>query len=264
MNKGQKYLEETYNKHKPRLFFPIFNTVLGLGLAGALVYLTIVQDLKLIMAVVAISLIILFIASSWYNSYFSKKKMRSEIYNLQEETEILIEAIRNQKKKNVVEIDDVKKLKFRYEEDNSLKLQTVKFDLKKRTFDKEEDEYTKVDLCVTCSGLLVNTENGLVEGIGGVCPCSIWLKKSLKAPKAIKGRVYLDTPGYKLSNKTILKYLRHEDMFYDKKTGWLCYGPRKLEVIDEAIEIMQDVYVVLRDEELISLWVKLESNLEIA
>ena len=88
-------------KQKPKLLFPIFNTILGFGLAGILVYLTIIQDLKVWVMLLAILLIILFIASSWYNSYFSKRKMRKEIYNLQEETEILIDAVRLQKKKHI-------------------------------------------------------------------------------------------------------------------------------------------------------------------
>ena len=264
MTEDQKFLNETYEKNKPRLLMPIFNTILGLGLAAVLVYLTIIQDLKVFVTILAILLIILFIASSWYNSFFSKRKMRKEIYNLQEETEILINAVRLQKKKHIYEIDDARKLKFHFEKDDSLELETLSFDLKKREFSKEIEGYTEIDFCVACAGLLVNPETKMVEGFGGMAPCSVWLKKKLKTPVAIKGKVFVDAPGYKFSDKTIFKYLRHEDTFYDKKTGWLCFGPKKIEVIDDVIEVMENVYVVLRDEELISVWVNVGANLEIA
>ena len=181
-----------------------------------------------------------------------------------EETEILINCVREQKKKHIYEIDDVKKLKFSFEYKDDLELEPISFDLKKRLFSKEAKSYTEINLCVACAGLLVNPENKQVVGFGGMAPCSVWLKKRLKTPLSKKGIVYVDAPGYKFTDKTILKYLRHEDTFYDKKTGWLCFGPKKIEVIDDVIEIMENVYVVLRDEELISVWVNVGENLEIA
>ena len=119
-------------------------------------------------------------------------------------------------------------------------------------------------LGVACAGLLVNPDTKQVEGFGGIAPCSVWLKKKLQIPFAEKGKVFIDAPGYKFTDKTVFKYLRHEDTFYDKKSGWICFGPKKVEVIDDVIEIMENVYVVLRDEELISVWVKVGENLEIA
>ena len=263
MKSEKEFLDETFKKNKPRLFFPIFNSVIGCGLIAALIYLTIIQELDVLKLVGAIVLVILFILSSWYNSYFSKKKTQKEIYNLQEETEILINAIKEQKRNSIYEIDDARRLKFKYEENNNIDLEDTKFEVKTRLFSKEIKGYTQVNLGVSCAGLLVNTDTGLVEGFGGMAPCSVWLKKKLKAPIPVKGKVYMNAPSYKLTQKTIFKYLRHEDTFYDKKTGWLCFGPKKLEVIDVAVEIAKDVYLVLRDEELISVWVKVGDNLPI-
>ena len=264
MTEEQKHLNDIYDKNKPRLLMPIINTILGIGFSGVVLYLTIIQDLKIWVMILVFMLVIMFIASSWYNSYFSKRKMRKEIYNLQEETEILINTVREQKKKHIYEIDDMKKLKFKVEFDETLELESIAFDLKKRTFSKEITGFTEINLCVACAGLLVNPETKQVEAFGGMAPCSVWLKKKLKTPIARKGKIYFDAPGYKITNKTVFKYLRHEDTFYDKNTGWLCFGPKKVEVIDEVIEIMENVYVVLRDEELISVWVKVGENLEIA
>ncbi len=264
MKSDRQFLEETYEKHKPKLLFPIFNTVLGIGLSVVLVWLTIYQDLKISVLILAIFLIVLFIASSWYSSYFSKKQVRKEIYNLQEETEILINAIREQKRKKIYEIDDSKKLKFSYMETPEKKLDKVTFDLKKRVFDKDISGYVEINLGVTCAGLLVNPNTKQVEGIGGMAPCSVWLKRKLKAPEAIKGQIYMDAPSYKLTDKTVFKCMRHQDTFYDKKTGWLCFGNKKTELIDDVIEIMDKVYVVLREEELVALWINVGANLEIA
>ena len=264
MKSEKQFLQETYDKNKPKLLFPIFNTILGIGLAGLLVYLTIRQELNIGILVLAIFLIILFIFSSWYNSYFSKKQARKEIYNLQEETELLINVVKEQKRKNIYEIDDPKKLRFRFEKDSSLELESITFDLKKREFSKDVEGYSEIDFCVACAGLLVNPNTKQIEGFGGMAPCSVWLKRKLKTPIAEKGKLFVEAKGYKFTDKTVLKYLRHEDTFYDKKSGWLCFGPKKVEVIDDVIEIMENVYVVLRDEELISVWVKVGENLEIA
>lgn len=263
MKSEKEFLEETYEKHKPKLFFPIFNTVLGCALIAALIYLTIIQELDVGKLILAIVLTLMFMVASWYNSYFSKKKTQKEIYNLQEETEILINAIKEQKSNSIYEIDNSRKLKFTYEENNDINLEEINFDVKTRLFSKEVKGYTQVNLTVACAGLLVNPNTKEVEGFGGMAPCSVWIKKRLKAPIAIKGKVYMDAPSYKLTNKTIFKYLRHEDTYYDKKTGWLCFGPKKVEVIDVAIEVAQNVYLVLRDDELISVWVNVGDNLPI-
>ncbi|MBQ8292973.1 MAG: ABC transporter ATP-binding protein [Bacilli bacterium] len=264
MKSEKEFLKETYDKNKPKLLFPIFNTVLGVGLAGILVYLTIYQDLKIGILIFAIFLLVLFIASSWYNSYFSKKQVRKEIYNLQEETEILINTIKNQKRKQIYEINDIHKIKFSYNLDETKELEKVSFDLKTRTFSKDIKGLVEINLGVSCAGLLVNPSTKEVVGFGGMAPCSVWLKKKLNVPASKKGNVYIDTPGYKLTDKTVFKVLRQSDAYYDKKTGWLCFGSKKTESIDDVIEVQENVYVVLRDEELISVWVKLEPNLEIA
>ena len=60
--------------------------------------------------------------------------------------------------------------------------------------------------------------------------------------------LYFDLLYDKFTDKTIFKYLRHEDTFYDRKSGWLCFGNKKIEVIDDVIEIMENVCVVLRDD----------------
>ena len=78
MKSEKEFLEETYEKHKPKLFFPIFNTVLGCALIAALIYLTIIQELDVGKLILAIVLTLMFMVASWYNSYFSKKKTQKE------------------------------------------------------------------------------------------------------------------------------------------------------------------------------------------
>ena len=60
MKSEKEFLDETFKKNKPRLLFPIFNTVLGCGLIAALIYLTIIQELDVGKLIGAIVLIILF------------------------------------------------------------------------------------------------------------------------------------------------------------------------------------------------------------
>ena len=94
MTEEQKHLNDIYDKNKPRLLMPIINTILGIGFSGVVLYLTIIQDLKIWVMILVFMLVIMFIASSWYNSYFSKRKMRKEIYNLQEEAMNIITNIK--------------------------------------------------------------------------------------------------------------------------------------------------------------------------
>ena len=64
MKSEKQFLQETYDKHKPKLLFPIFNTILGIGLAGVLVYLTIHQELKTGILILAIFLIVFYLTKN--------------------------------------------------------------------------------------------------------------------------------------------------------------------------------------------------------
>ena len=61
----------------------------------------------------------------------------------------------------------------------------------------------------------------------------------------------------------VIQALKNQDSYYDNKSGWMVIGEKKGTIIDEVIEIMHDVYLVIRNEEMVALWIKLESGLAI-
>ena len=71
------------------------------------------------------------------------------------------------------------------------------------------------------------------------------------------------TMGVGFYEKMVVQALKNQDTYYDNKTGWTLIGERKATPLDEVIEIMTDVYVVIRDQELVSFWMKIEPSLAI-
>ena len=63
-----------------------------------------------------------------------------------------------------------------------------------------------------------------------------------------------------MTEKMIIQALKNQDIYYDNKSGWLAVGERKITPIDDVIEVMHDVIVVIRNDELISLWIKIKNN----
>ena len=57
--------------------------------------------------------------------------------------------------------------------------------------------------------------------------------------------------------------MRHEDTFYDQKTGWLCFGKRKSNALCTAYEIAPNTIVVLYGDDLYAVYVKIAPNLSI-
>ena len=87
-------------------------------------------------------------------------------------------------------------------------------------------------------------------------PRSIWYPKKLKVPTPQKAKIKVEFDGKPIDHKVVIHALKQEDIYYDKKQGWLVVGERKTTVIDKAYEISKDVYLVLRGQEVMALWIK--------
>lgn len=263
--KDQEYLISEKRKNKPKIFFPIVNTIFGIGFYIFLIVLTIQNEFKISALILVGFLVVLFIFSSWYNSYFSKKKNQKRIYNFQEEADLMFEYGKALRQKTSYKLTSNNRLDFYYTLQDEIICDTFTFDIKSRTFgpltlnDKNQVIFT---LGLSFAGLVIDTENNTVKGIAGMAPCSIWVKKKLKVPLSKKGQVSVDFKNFP-SNQTVFQYLDQEDIYYDNKTGWLCFGSFKTTTLDECIEIAKDIYIVMRDNDLVSLWVKIEPNLSI-
>jgi hypothetical protein len=118
---------------------------------------------------------------------------------------------------------------------------------------------TLLTIGVSFAGLLVNAKTKKVTTVSGLLPKSIWYRKKLTAPSALKGEVTVNHKD--VSNYTIMKCLKDESSFYDSKSGWLCIGNRKLVKNTTNVQIMENVILVFENNELKSLWINLGVNL---
>ena len=111
------------------------------------------------------------------------------------------------------------------------------------------------------AGVGIDPATKEVKGIMGMVPCSIWIKKKLTPPIAKPGSVSVDFKDYAVDDEVIFQYRQKEDIYYDPKSGWLCFGTRKTTQIDEAVKIADDAILVIRNQDLVSIWVKASENI---
>ena len=57
--------------------------------------------------------------------------------------------------------------------------------------------------------------------------------------------------------------MHKEDFYYDRKTGWLMVGERKATTLDEAYKVQDNVIVVVRERQIVSLWIQIEPGIKI-
>lgn len=261
--KTQEALDSAFEKQKPKLVFPIFNTVFAIAFMALLIYWSTVKDLNPYILIGCIFLLTLFIAASWYNSYFSKKRARKEIYNFQEETELLLKHLQTLKNKTIHEVVIPASIVCTYKEGEYI-APTTSFNIESKTFEPTILEGIQLHLGVTCAGLMVDANSKKVLGVSGMAPCSVWLYRKLTPPTGKPAQAFIDFNGYTANKNSVFKYMKHQDVYYDQKTGWLCFGERRSTKIDDSIAIAENVIMVLREQELVSLWIKIEPNLKIS
>lgn len=261
--KTKQDAERALERNKPRLFFPILNTVFALIFLGIYIYLLIVTQIKWWSIFIIIPMIGFFLLSTWYINYFSKKKKSQQIYNFQEETDLLVKYVKVLKSYRCYDVDPNTHFKFNKVSDEYQNNSIPEFDYKTRCFVTNYDAVAQIHIGVNSAGLAVDPTTRNVLGVYGMSPCSIWLKKSLKVPTAAKATLNVDFIKYKVEKNTLFKYMRHEDTFYDPKTGWLCFGKKKTNALCTAYEIAPNTIVVLYDGDLHAVFVKIAPNLSI-
>jgi hypothetical protein len=82
-SKHEQQLNYALKKNKPRLLFPILNTVFAVAISAFLTVVAIKQKQPVWVYFVILFFLVIYPLSSWYNSYFSKKYARKKIYNVQ-------------------------------------------------------------------------------------------------------------------------------------------------------------------------------------
>lgn len=256
-------IEEDKRKNKPNIVFPIIST----GFAFIVLIIIIVLfatsngQFPTGLFIFVIVILILYPLSSWLNSYVLKKMNLRKIDNYEKETEMLIKYVRRYESYRAYDYPKDVKITFSTDENQAINTAEPKYYVDSCNFGTPDNSCVLLTLGVSFAGIEVNKTTGYIERIAGVLPRSIWYRKKLKVPTAKTAKMKVDFNGFNINQKLVIHALKRADTYYDNKTGWLVFGERKTTVIDDAYEVSKNVIVVLRDQELMSVWVKIEPGL---
>lgn len=243
----EEYINYSLKANKPKVFFPILNTFISIGLLIAIIYYYVKNEISLPFLLFGIVVVILFPISSWYSSYFSKKKATERINDFKNETESLIKYASTFKGYQMISNPNIK---FNVLSDDFIN--------KEASFNKNdclvnEGKITGSLVAIGASfiGLDINPKTKKVVNVTGMLPSSIWFNKKLKEPTSKKGSLEIidDVNKY-----TVIQTLESANTYYDKNSGWVCIGNRKAKDTDN-IMMMNNVIICLRDQEIESLWI---------
>ncbi len=258
MPRNKEYLEKDFAKHKPRLFSPIINTIIGIAFIILMIRVTIVNEIHVIWLILVIFLMLIFMSGSWYISFFFRKKNKDLTKDFEKETELLFKAVYELKKGTYIE--PKKPVLFEISKEYS-NIELVNYDIVKREFIPMLEHSIFINLGTTCAGLVVDFDTLNVIGFHGMSPFSIWQKKKVTMPDSIEGSLKLKMDGFQKVNKLTLKILNQCDTYYDKKTGNLAIGDMKKTVLDENILIGDNIIVSLYDNQIKCIYIKLPAKL---
>lgn len=260
-----KVKEENLRKNKPNKIIPIINTIFAVILLVGTIYLKIRwgKEFHIVYFILMLVLIVLFPIGSWYNSYFSKIQNTKRIYNYDKETKEIVAYIKRLQSYKGIELNRTLQLEWSYGFTDQIIDKVPNYNEEHFSFGLANENAIILTVGVSFAGLEFKGYNQELVGICGVMPKSIWYKKHLKAPMAKKGKISIQANGFELTQKTVIQALKNQDIYYDNRSGWLVAGERKSTVLDEAIEVMNDVIVVIRNNELVALWIKIKAGLAI-
>lgn len=258
----QKYTEENLKKNVPNKVTPIIYTIFAviITIGGIVLKIRNSAEFKTLYFILFLILMILFVIATWYTNYFSKIQNTKKIKNYDKETKEIVSYIKRLEHYTGIELNREHKLKFTFEYTDEIIDKNPEYIEEHYSFGLAKENAIIFTVGVSFAGLEFKGYNHELVGLCGVMPKSIWYKKHLKVPKSKKGKIYIEAVGFHLTEKMIIQALKNQDIYYDNKSGWLTVGERKITPIDDAIEVMHDVIVVIRNDELISLWIKIKNN----
>ena len=251
-------IENDKRDNKPNIVFPIISTFIAcLGLVFVLfLFFSSNGEFPVSLLIFCLVILVLFPVTSWLNSYVLRKANLKKIAVYEKETETLVKYTKRYTNYKAYTLFKEVNAKFTVEKTSEINEEEVKFDKETCSFKVPENVNNLITFGVSFAGVEVNRETGYMVGVAGMMPRSIWYPKKLKTPNAEKAKIHVEFNGQKVDQKVVIHALKQEDIYYDKKSGWLVVGERKTTIIDKAYEISKDVIIVLRDQEIMALWVK--------
>lgn len=255
--------EELLKKNKPNIIFPIIASFFALCLTVVIIALMILNQITWYYGILGILIFIAFGFASWYNGYFSKKKNTAKVKNYEEETKVIVNYVKRYKDSSAIKVTPNEHIYVKVEENQNQTLTKAIYNEKAYSFGAHSENKILISFGVSFAGIEIDAKTNKITNVAGVLPISIWIYKKLKAPNATKANLYVDFEGLNPNPKVIVQYMHKEDFYYDKKIGWLMVGERKKTSLDEAYLIQDNVIVVIREKEIVSLWIKINPNIKI-
>lgn len=115
-----------------------------------------------------------------------------------------------------------------------------------------------IDLTISIAylNLGVDSEDMFVKCMWGLSPQKSWKNVKLATPCAKKGNLRLKGK-YELGKSYRLDKDKFWESYFDETTGWYCLGNPNLLKEDVAVEIIQNMIIVLKNERFLkSVWIK--------
>lgn len=251
-------------RNRPNIVLPIINTVIGVALIVLIVVLKITTNVvSWPLFIIFIIVMIMFPLASWYNSFFSKKQKTKMLNSFESETELIVEYMNHQKLFKRIE-GDTKDINCTFIEDETFELTEFNYDIDKYLISYPDQNKALISLGIGFFSLSVNPDSGIIEGITGLLPRSIWVKRKLNEPNITTfGKGIIEPINFYLGKGIIYNHIKEEDTYYDSKKGLLCIGERKIYPMDEVCEIVKGVKLVTRENKIISIFIHIQSNLTI-
>ena len=255
-----KDLEKDKKKNKPNIVAPIINTVIsGVAIVAVIILKILTSEFNWGLFICFMVVLVLFPVASGYNSYFSKKQKTKMLGSFENETELIVEFM--QYRKNYKAFEESEKVKVSFEFEECAEVNNFSYNVEKSSLGFPDHSNALVSIGIGFAGVEVDPESKVVTGVKGLLPRSIWLKKKLKTPKGVKGKLTVKTMGVDIRNKTYIQINKQDDTYYDEKSGWICIGDRKVYDFDDCVEFLNGAILVLRDGNVVSLWLNVGVNL---
>ncbi len=263
MSNASKNIKEDLKKNRPNKLPPIINTVIsGIFVIIVIVIKCISNDLTWGLFIGFMIVLVLFPCASWYNSYFSKKQKTKMLYSYEKETELIVEFLQHRKSFKTFEESDKIKITVKHADTDTIP--KFNYNQDKSSLGFPNSNYALITVGIGFAGLEIDPETKEVIGLKGLLPRSIWLKKNIKTPQTItKAKIKVITEGVEIRNKTFIQINKQSDTYYNAKTGWICIGETKHYSFDEVYEVVENAYIVVRDEKVVSMWLYVGPNLSL-
>lgn len=252
----EEYIDYSLKANKPKIIFPIINSLISIALFIALIYFFANKEIDLGFLIFGIIVVILFPLSSWYSSYFSKKKATNKINSFKSETENLIKYASSFKGYTMVEGTNTR---YIIKNDGYVN-KKVEFNQETNLINQGKIKGALVSFGVSFVGLDIDPDTKKIINVTGMLPTSIFYEKKLTIPNSVEGTIEIEDDN--LRRYTVIQSLANANSYYDKNTGWVCIGNKKTKDT-KNVKIMENVILTLNDEEISSFWINvgiLENN----